>query len=254
MNRKKIQRMIDSGFTELSSEKIKKLIGAEVEKGENADTDYIDLCFELLEIKENQTVPAKRKPRSVKALLIAAIVIVLIVSVVTASVYAIYFNIPDNIAQLKDDDAYLDMNWEYSDTTADGYQLLECDLAKELEAHGITPITIPEELIKEDCVITGIEYSETDKELNIDAHVYFEYRGYFGRFSITQFVDDIDWIGYRSVQNITSGKMLKINGMDILFFEHADSCSVAYKDDCTEYYIYLESDADTALDFVNSIK
>lgn len=256
MNRKKIQRMIDSGFTELSSEKIKKLIEAEVRKGENADTDYIDLCFELLEIKENRATPVKYRPRSVKTLLIAAIVFVLIVSVVTASVYAIYFNIPDNISQLKDNDAYLDINWKHSDTTADGYQLLESDLAKELEAHGITPVTFPEKILSDDCVITSIEYPETDKTLNVAATVFFEYHGCYGRFIIIQFVNDndMDWSGESAVHNITSGEMFKVNGMDILFFEHEDSCSVQYKDNSTEYNIYLECDADTVLNFVNSIK
>lgn len=254
MNRKKIQRMIDSGFTELSSEKIKKLIEAEVRKGENADTDYIDLCFELLEIKENQTTPVKYRPRSVKTLLIAAIVFVLIVSVVTASVYAIYFNIPDNVSQLKDNDAYIDINWEHSDTTADGYQLLESDLAKELEAHGITPVTFPEEILSDDCVITSIEYPETDNTVRVAATILFEYRGCYGRFIIIQFVNDMDWIGERAVHNITSGEMIKVNGMDILFFKREKSCSVEYRDNKTDYTLYMECDADTALEFVNSIK
>ncbi|MBR3869064.1 MAG: hypothetical protein IKM66_07095 [Clostridia bacterium] len=254
MNRKKIQRMIDSGFTELSSEKIKKLIEAEVRKGENADTDYIDLCFELLEIKENQTTPVKYRPRSVKTLLIAAIVFVLIVSVVTASVYAIYFNIPDNVSQLKDNDAYIDINWEHSDTTADGYQLLESDLAKELEAHGITPVTFPEKLLTDDCVITSIEYPETDKTLNITAFIEFEYQGIYSNITISQNNHEMSWIGENTQMNVISGQMINVNGMDILFFEREKSCSVQYKDNCTEYQIYLECDADTVLEFVNSIK
>ena len=46
--------MIDSDFTDLSTEKIKALIQKEVDKGpDKLDTDYIDLCFELLAVKGN---------------------------------------------------------------------------------------------------------------------------------------------------------------------------------------------------------
>ena len=53
---------------------------------------------------------------------------------VTAS--AIYFNIPENIAQLIDGNAEMVYPLENADTTADGYALLETDLAKELESFG----------------------------------------------------------------------------------------------------------------------
>ena len=46
--------MIDSDFTDLSTEEIKALIQKEVNKGpDKLDTDYIDLCFELLAVKGN---------------------------------------------------------------------------------------------------------------------------------------------------------------------------------------------------------
>lgn len=46
--------MIDSDLTDLSTEEIKALIQKEVNKGpDKLDTDYIDLCFELLAVKGN---------------------------------------------------------------------------------------------------------------------------------------------------------------------------------------------------------
>lgn len=247
--------MIDSNFTDLSSEDIKKLIETEVAKGaQEVDTDYIDLCFKLLALKANQIVPINRKPRTAKTLLIAAIVFVLMISVVTASAYVFDFDIPDFIAELVGKDAYVDINLEYANTTAESYQLTGSDLAKELEAHGITPVTFPEELIKEDCKIVSIEYPETDKTVNVIAKIFFEYHGCYGRFTITQFVNDMDWLGERTATDVISGQLVEVNGMDILIFERENSCSVIYMDNCTEYNIYMEGDIDTVVNFVKSIK
>lgn len=247
--------MIDSNFTDLSSEDIKKLIETEVAKGaQEVDTDYIDLCFKLLALKDNQIVPINRKPRTAKTLLIAAIVFVLMISVVTASAYVFDFDIPDFIAELVGKDAYVDINLEYANTTAESYQLTGSDLAKELEAHGITPVTFPEELIKEDCVITSIEYPDTDKTIVNVANINFEYKGYVGQFTITQFADSSKWSGSSTQMNIISGQMIFVNGMDILIFEREDSCSVEYRDMDTEYNIYIEGDIETVKNFANTIK
>lgn len=254
-SKKKLRRMIDSGFTDLSSEDIKKLIEIEISKGvENTDTDYIDLCFKLLAIREKQVVSISHKKNRVRTLLVAAIVLIFMFSVITVSAYVFDFNVPNSIAQLINNDAYVDINLEYADTTADGYQLTGSDLAKELEDHGVTPVTFPEELLAHDCKIVSIEYPETDKTVNIVANINFEYRGCYGRFTITQFVNDIYWLGENTHINVISGQMLRVNGMDILVFEYEDSCSVEYKDNCTEYRIFIECDIDTVINFTKSIK
>lgn len=247
--------MIASNFTDLSSEDIKKLIEIEIAKNaEEVDTDYIDLCFKLLAIKDNQIVSINRKSKPVKTLLIAAIVFILLVSVVTASAYVFDFSIPDFIAELIDKDAYVDINLEYANTTAEGYQLTDSNLAKELEAHGITPVTIPEELLKDDCMIISIEYPETDIELNTVAYIDFEYQGLHGYITVNQFNQNITWSGQYKQNDIVSGKMINVNGMDILIFEREDSCSVIYMDNSTEYNIYLEGDIDTIISLAKSIK
>ncbi|MFR3418943.1 MAG: hypothetical protein ACLTSM_02645 [Eubacterium sp.] len=49
LSKKKLKKMIDSDFTDLSTEEIKALIQKEVDKGpDKLDTDYIDYRFELL--------------------------------------------------------------------------------------------------------------------------------------------------------------------------------------------------------------
>lgn len=254
-SKKKLNKMIASNFTDLSSEDIKKLIEIEIAKdAEKVDTDYIDLCFKLLAIKDNQITPINRKPRAIKTLLIAAILFVFMISVVTASAYVFDFSIPDFIAELIGKEAYVDINLEYANTTAESYQLADSDLAKELEAHGITPVTFPEELLTDDCVITSIEYPETDKTLNVVAYIDFEYHGQYGYITISQYRQEMYWTGKITQKGVIAGQMINVNGMDISIFEREDSYSVIYMDNCTEYNIYMEGDIDTVINFAKSIK
>lgn len=247
--------MIDSGFTDLSSEDIKKLIETEISKDtENTDTDYIDLCFKLLAIREKQVVSISHKKNHAKTLLVAAIVLILMFSVITVSAYVFDFDIPNAIAQLINNDAYVDMNLENADTTADRYALLDSDLAKELEQHGISPVTIPEELVKTNCVITSIEYPETDKTRNYTAYIGFEYQGLYGQMTITQQIQALEWVGQETKKNVISAQMITINGMDVLIFETPEHCIIRYKDCLTDYNIYIKCDIDTAVKFAETIK
>lgn len=252
--------MIKSNFTDLSSNDIKELIDAEISKGaENIDTDYIDLCFELLAIKNNNVITtvsckAKTTRKSAKALLVAAVVAIFMISAITASAYVFDFNISEAIAKLFNNNAIVDMNLDNADTTADGYALLDYDFAKSLAKNGINPITIPEDLLNGSSKINEIEYPNTDKEISTAVFVDFEYNGIKGELRITQANQEISWSGYETKQNVISGQMIKVNGMDILIFERAESCTIRYKDGLTDYNIYLEGNIDSAINFAKTIK
>ena len=177
LSKKKLKKMIDSDFTDLSTEEIKALIQKEVNKGpDKLDTDYIDLCFELLAVKGNAKGKRVKFKKPAKVLLVAAALMVVFISTVTASAQ-FNFDIPQSIAKLIDNNAEIDYNLENADTTADGYALLNTDLAKQLSDYGITPVTFPEELIKDNCKITKMENTTTDKTFSHDANVEFEYNG-----------------------------------------------------------------------------
>lgn len=93
--------MIDSDFTDLSTEEIKALIQKEVDKGpDKLDTDYIDLCFELLAVKGNAKGKRVKFKKPAKVLLVAAALMVVFISTVTASAQ-FNFDIPQNIAKHK---------------------------------------------------------------------------------------------------------------------------------------------------------
>lgn len=249
--------MIDSDFTDLSTEEIKALIQNEVDKGpDKLDTDYIDLCFELLSIKSNSTNAKKVKfTKPAKVLLVAAALMVVFISTITVSAQ-FNLNIPQKIAQLINGNAEIDYNLENADTTADGYALLDTDFAKQLSNYGITPVTFPEELIKDNCKITKMENTTTDKTFSHDANVEFEYNGQKGDLMIHQEVEEFESTGVSGYNNLKGGKMIKANGMDILVFEHNDnSSSITYKDGLTTYHISLtNSTMENAIKFAKSIK
>ena len=76
--------MIVSDFTDLSTDEIKALIQQEVDKGpDKLDTDYIDLCFELLSIKNKNSNKKRIKfTKPTKVLLAAALFVVVFVVII----------------------------------------------------------------------------------------------------------------------------------------------------------------------------
>lgn len=253
LSKKKLKKMIDSDLTDLSTEEIKALIQKEVNKGpDKLDTDYIDLCFELLAVKGNAKGKRVKFKKPAKVLLVAAALMVVFISTITASAQ-FNFDIPQSIAKLIDNNAEIDYNLENADTTADGYALLDTDLAKQIADYGITPVTFPEELIKDNCKITKMESISSDDISNI-VSVDFYYNGQRGWLDIEQMSKELESTGVDTVLDIKSGRMINVNGMDVLVFEQENSCSIKYKDNFTTYDIHLDCNLETAIKFAKSIK
>lgn len=254
ISKKKLKKMIASDFTDLSTEEIKALIQKEVDKGpDEIDTDYIDLCFELLSIKNNSTNAKKVKfTKSAKVLLIAATLMVVFISTITVSAQ-FNLNMPQKIAHLINGNAKIDYNLENADITADGYALLDSDLTKQLADYGITPVTFPEKMIKENSKITKIKLDMNEDVLKI-VDIDFEYNGQKGSLYIQQISENTGSTGVNTVLDIKSGRMINVNGMDVLVFEQENSCSIRYKDNFTTYDIHLDCNLETAIKFAESIK
>lgn len=254
LSKKKLKKMIASNFTDLSTEEIKALIQKEVDKEpDEIDTDYIDLCFELLSIKNSKQKASKVKfTKPTKTLLAAAVLMVVFISTITVSAQ-FNLNIPQKIAQLINGNAEIDYNLENADTTADGYALLDTDLAKQLVDYGITPVTLPEEMIKANCKITKFESISSDDISNI-VSIDFDYNSQQGCLTIEQMSKELETAGISTVMDIKSGQMINVNGMDILIFEQENNCKIKYKDNLTTYDISLDCDLETTIQFAESIK
>lgn len=246
----------------MSKQELEEIIENELNKSESEmDADLIEYCLDSIK-KLQLSEESNKKEESKKVfvvnpkiwrVLVAMSVILTFVFAVTAS--AIYFNIPENIAQLIDGNAELDMNLENADKTADGYALLETDLAKELESFGITPVTFPEALVSDECKILKIENITVDKAISLDAHINFEYKGLLGRVLIEQFMPmDSEWVGSSAVMDVKSATMINVNGLDVLVFEQEENCSIEYRNNLTHYYFYIECDFETAKEFAKTIK
>lgn len=256
--KKKILKAINFDLANLSAEEIKGLIDEETAKeADDIDMDYIDLCFRLLETKKNEEGQLKvRKPKGkkpIKTILIAAVLSLLLASSLT--VFAmIKLDIPQSIAKLEDTNAQIDINLENADTSADGYALTETDLAKRLAEFGISPITIPQELTNGSCVIKSIENNTAEESLAKNANIEFEYAGSNAYLVISQFAQNFEFVGESTVMDVSAGKMINVNGMDVLVFEQKSGCSIEYRDGLTQYNIYVNTDFENAIKFAETIK
>lgn len=260
-SKNELLEMINSRLTKLTEKEILELITEELNKeNEQVDMDYIDVCYDLLEIKRNNeinntalAVKTKSK-RPIKVLLIAAVFVFVTVSTFVVSAQVFNFNISQKIAELINGNAEINMTFEFTNTKADTYSLLNSKLSLDLSEHNISPVTFPEEMITENCSITNIDYSSDENTVSSDAVVHFKYQNIYGNMMIRQFNNDYQFIGSWSEMDVISGQTLSSNGMDILIFERDNSCSIIYRDNVTEYNIYLESDIETAIEFAQSIK
>lgn len=266
MDRDKLLEMINAEPISFTLEEIENIMDEELEKApEEMDGELVQICLNVLtevhsEAEKGEVEPEKKKiyyRKPFRALIAAVIIIVFIASALTVSAQVFNFNIPKEIAKLINGNAQVDYDLKNADTTADGYALLETEFAKEIaDKIGITPITFPEEMIGENCEITKIENYTVDETVSLDALIDFEYKGYYGNLSLTQYQKDFGMVGIDESMKVVSGQMIKANGMDILIFEHkgGNSCTIRYKDNLTEYCIYLKCDIDTAIQFAESIK
>lgn len=260
-SKNELLEMINSGLTELSEEEIKELIAKELNKeSSQIDTNYIDICFDLLEAKKKSEIRCTTKnnkiksKKAVKRLLIASIFVVFAISAITVSAQ-FNLNIPQQIAQLINGNAEIDYNLKNADTTADGYALLNTDLAKQLSDYGINPVTLPEEMITDKCQIIKISNSTTDKSIEKSISIQFEYENYKGNLSIAQYSDSFELGGNVTVIDVISGHTEKVNGMDVIILEQTGNyATIRYKDNSTIYEIFMEGDLETVEKLVKSIK
>lgn len=259
---KELIEIAESGLADMSCEQIKQLIQKESQKNyEDINTDFIDLCFDVLSIKQDgkplniKNVNKKvNKIKVKKILLVAAVFMIFIATTLTVSASVFHFNIPKEISSWIKGNVETDINLKLADTTADGYLLEISDLANKLESQGLSPITFPEELIKENSEIIKIDNITTDSTISLDVEIEFNYNNAIGSLSISQYTENFEWTGEMVDNNVLSAEMIKVNGMDVLILEKENSCTIRYKDSQTTYQIYLATDFNTAKLFAQSIK
>ena len=163
-SKNKLLKIANSGLADLSCEQIKNLIQKESQKNyEDINTDFIDLCFDLLEMKQIDksskisNIKIGSKKNSIKRALIVAAVFVIFIATTLTALAQLNLNIPQKIAKLINGNAEIQNNLKFADTTPEGYALSDTDLSKQIAEYGISPVTFPEEMIKEHCNINKVE-------------------------------------------------------------------------------------------------
>ncbi len=242
-----LKKMMLSENLQLSEKEVKTLIGEELQKSsDDVDTDYIDLCFELLEKSEEKAqINVKKSVKRLRPFAVAAAIIVIF----AVTVSAIHFNIPEAIARLVGKDVFFKYNLENADTSADGYALDNSELFKKCKDAGITPVTFPERFTQEDCKITSFEkrVAQGKTDLNIS----FDISGTLAEMQIQQ-GEDFD--GDDTYSEINDAEMIKANGMDVLVFRLEESTVLVYKDGSVRYMIYMYCEYSDALRAAQGIK
>lgn len=244
---RKLRQMIFSGMADMTDSELNRLIDHELSKDtDEIDMSYVDFCFELMEArKRNASAKKKQSFTYRKALIAAAVVILFALTGITASASAVRDNIPKILAN------YVTYR---SNTSADGYALSDTELAKELAELGIAPVTFPEEMLEEDCKITDRRSTSEDETASAGVLVDFEYKGMNGEFTVLHFEQETEWTGTNNSRRVISAQVISVNGLGVLMLEQEGSCLISYKDNLTVYYIELNCDMETALEFADTIR
>lgn len=263
-SKSRLHNAIESGMSNLSCEDIKNLIKKETRKSVNdIDADYIDLCFELLEIKQkendNPSIRKRRilhKPIIKKVLLAAALFAVLMIATLTVSAEKFNLNIYKPITTVEKGNYRINLYFEPKDKKADGYRFTDTPFAKYLEEeYGISPVTLPEELINGNTHLYSMKGNRSDDAFGASFFSEIESFGNRGYIEICQNKTKDSLVGdYDFVTGVEEIHKVQANGMGVLIVDCGDHTVTKYIDAATEYTIHLEGDMDFALKFVNSIQ
>ena len=220
----------------------------------NAITDIDD---ELIE--EAIQPPKKKRIPVLKTLLIAAAIIVLLVSGLSVYASANNTDIPSLLMKITGQGVEFEGFLEKLEhTEANGYALTDTVFAKEMEKKGIKPVTAPAFFGDNALILTEGGSSGDDVSSYVkDAFMNFQCGEYSGSLDIEQYTNppedsSVQTLGY---QNIKNGKIVNANGMDIIVLEAEGVCHLHYRDRNTLYYIDIENiDYETAIKIAESIK
>lgn len=243
-------------------ERLGKIIDEEMEKPEKEmDTELIEYCLDrLTKIEGNETDIEKKKGNgdsddkrikfNAKRFFAIATVAVLLVGTISASAIIFDVNLFDGIVEIYND--YIRINFDKTDNTADDYQLLGTELAKELADNGFDAVLLPEEILSSDYKITKTDYEFTEVITSVD--IIFKHKNktgcaYISKYYMEEIVPDIEFL------NVTSNiEELEIGNITVYCFMQNDSAAITYRDGLSIYFIQVPMNLEEAIEFAKTIK
>lgn len=257
----KLKEILEEKEMKFTVADINALMDAELEKSpEEMNVDLVSLCADILnEVynnseKSSEKVPAKRKVKARKILLIAAIVAVLSVIAIPAGARFMPSEAADKIVDFCYDHFKIDLRGE-DDTPAgsDGGN----ELVNNLILESLHTLKLPE-------VLLGDEYEKSvqTEENDLIETIYIDFSNVgtqiSGSVMVTQYKNDKVEIG-NGVSNIPNThknfKQLTIGETDVLIFSLDEKTYIKYIEGYTEYEIaLLNTELETAVKIAESIK
>lgn len=223
---------------------------------EAADLDEIRKSFsEWDDEEESEPTPQKstenkkRISKPLRILIAAVIVLSLLFATCFASAHFFDFNIAEELVEYFSN--HLKIKQEGGTQNAGSYSLTGSALAKELEANGISPVTLPAALLTDEWRIANISFKNDD--LLSTSDIRFEKGESIITVSIVKYafeelLPDVD------VMYPDKGTQLQVNGIDVFVFDLAREVSVYYQDGVTTYTISLNCDYNSTISLVSTLE
>lgn len=255
----KLKEILEEKEMKFTIADINALMDSELEKSpEEMNTALVDLCADALnkaaEIheKESKNVPAKRKVKVGKILLVAAVVALLCAVAIPVGARFMPSEASDAIIDFCYDHFKIDLRGELKPVEASE----DNNLVNNLILESLHTLKLPEVLLSDEYEKSA--YVQEDEHMttiyvnvkNINSNV-------AGTIMISQYKNENIAIG-NGVGNVSSMnkhfKQLFVNNIDVLVFGETEEMYIKYIDGNTEYEIILNIDFDTAVKIAESIK
>lgn len=224
---------------------------------EAADLDEIRKSFSEWDHEEEENEPTpqkstenkKRISKPLRILIAAVIVLSLLFSTCVVSAEFFDFNIDEELVEYFGD--HLKIKQDGGAQNADSYSLTGSALAKELEANGISPVTLPAALLTDEWNIEDISFQKGEAFSSAD--IRFEKEKNVSIISIVKYYDK-DYVGEPNINYPQKGEQIIINGLDIFVFDLKREPIIVYCDRLTQYSISSNLEYDEMLKIAKTIQ
>lgn len=256
-NRKKeIEKMIFSGFKNLSPNEIRRLIDKEISKDESEiDIAYLDTCFELLEIKESQSTEKSKKiklRKSIKIILIAAIFTTLMATAVSATAKVYHFEVSDKIVSVYDD--FFDINLGNADIQAYNDIKNKNGINAYVENYGFEEVMLPSIFDNNEWSITDTRFENIESGEKIQLEI--KNNDYSVRVNINHMNSEFWFQDSRKIStDYELAQQLNISNVDIIVFSENHVNIINYRQGLNDYWIHIDNCTfDDAVEIAKTIK
>lgn len=223
---------------------------------EASDIDEIRKSFSEWD-DEEESEPTPQKPtknkkrisKPLRILIAAVIVLSLLFATCFASAEFFDFNIAEELVEYFSN--HLKIKQEGGTQNADSYSLAGSALAKELEANGISPVTLPAALLTDEWNVVSTTYQKD--EFFVSSDIKLENNDSIAVFNIVQYSSE-DFLTDIKVSYPSKGTQLNINGMDVFAFELKETANVIYRDGLTDYSVSIDCDYESFIEIIKTIQ